>query len=157
MKNLIYTSVLLLSITAFAQDKPINTVEKEEIRTMQVNQDGELVDKKMRIVTTKTQAFKTKKHPNHYENMLIVGTPIKIEKTIAVDENGDNVYDTNTSLTYYVSDNYEAIIEDEHSKTGIQPNSDIEAKLTPNMNFIVYYHDDSSGKIIKQVFDESVF
>jgi len=157
MRNLIYTSVLLLSITAFAQDKPLNTVEKEEVRTMQIYQDGKIVDKKMQVITTKTQAFKTKLDPNHYENTLIVGTPIKIEKTIAVDNNGDNVYDTKTILTYYVSDDYEAIIEDENSKTAFQPESNIEAKLTPDMDFIVYYHDEESGKIIKQTFEEAIF
>lgn len=157
MKNLVYIPVFLLSIIAFAQDKPLNTIEKKEIRTMQVYQDGEIIDKKMRIITNKTQDFKTKKHPDHYENMLIVGTPIKIEKQIAVDEDGDNVYDTKTKLTNYVSDDYEAIIEDENSKTGFQPDSNIEVKLTPDMNFIVYYHDEDSGKIIKQTFKEVIF
>lgn len=157
MKNLIYTSVFLLSISAIAQDKPLNTIEKEEIRTMQVYQDGEIVEKKMHVKTTKTQAFKTKPNPNHYENILILGTPIKVEKAIAIDENGDNIYDTKTILTYYVSDDYEAIIEDENSKTAFQPDSNIEAKLTPNMNFIVYYHDENSGKIIKQTFKETMF
>lgn len=157
MKNLIYTTVFLLSISVLAQDKPVNTIEKEEVRTMQVYQDGDMVDKKIQVITTKTQAYKTKKHPNHYENMLLVGTPIKIEKTIAVDDDGDNVFETEAMLTYYVSDDYEAIVEDENSKTGFQPDSNIEAKLTPDMNFIVYYHDADSGKIIKQTFKETIF
>ena len=157
MKTIYTTLLFLFSVTLFAQSKPIDLMNKTELRTFEINDGDETIEKTMLLITTKTQKFETKPDPKHYENMVHIKTPIKVKKTVAIDDNGDNKYESSTTFSYYVSENYESIEEIDLAKTTIQANSNIKAKLTPDMKFVVTFDDPDTGKSVKQIFDENLF
>jgi len=55
MKNLIYAFSLLMVTGAYAQDKPVDKVEETKVKTIKVNENGKIVENKIKVTTKKEQ------------------------------------------------------------------------------------------------------
>ena len=96
--------VLILSLNAYGQHVDI----VEIITTKKVlvkNDNGDLVERQMKIIERQTQQVATNPNEHHLLNQSVLNTPVKIVKTILVDNNNDSIYDTKTIVDYKVENN----------------------------------------------------
>ena len=105
MKYLIYIFSLLLITGVYAQDKPVDKVEETKTKTVKVNKDGEIVENKVKVTTSKTQKVMTTPKDSSTINNNRVFPKVKVTKTISVDNDNDPFYDTTDKVIYYTDGN----------------------------------------------------
>ncbi|WP_452226917.1 hypothetical protein [Lacinutrix cladophorae] len=116
MKNLIYIfSLLVFTTTAYAQsNNPVDVIEETKVKTVKVKEDGKLIEKKVKVNTVQKQEVKIDPKDRYDLNGNRMDTPIKVTKTVSVDNDKDANYETKTKVTYYKFDNADyAFIPDE--------------------------------------------
>ncbi|MGM5471079.1 hypothetical protein ACS386_12440 [Flavobacteriaceae bacterium LMO-SS05] len=101
MKNIICISLLLLTAPVFAQEKPKNVSEEVETTTIKVNNGTEVKEKKVKVTTRKEQHIKLDEKDKNKMDQDIVESPVKVKKTIEIDYDGDNSYDSKVEVGYY--------------------------------------------------------
>ncbi|WP_431134176.1 hypothetical protein [Psychroserpens mesophilus] len=104
MKNLIYAFSLLMVTGAYAQNKPVDKVEETKTKTIKVKKDGEVVENKVKVTTTKEQQVKTKAEKNSTINNDRVFPKVKVTKTVSVDNDNDPFYDSTDKIEYYTNE-----------------------------------------------------
>jgi hypothetical protein len=181
MKNLILVFALLIGTSIYAQDPVKDKMKETKVKTIKVEENGKMVEKKVKVTTEQEQKIKTKIDSNHYENSNRISTPIKVTKTISIDNDNDPFYDSETNLMYYTSkeNDYEfsrnksgfVIMTSDGDKNTMFGN----ARLTSNKryyllntnnysgigyfnaegDFVVEYYDDVLGAMVIQTFGQS--
>lgn len=102
MKYLVYSLVFLFSAGLYAQDKdPVDKMEETKVKTVKVEKDGKMVEKKVKVTTAKEQKVKSEIEPDHYENSTRIDTPVKVTQTVAMDNDDDPFYDSESTIQYY--------------------------------------------------------
>ncbi|EDP97522.1 hypothetical protein U8527_04195 [Kordia algicida OT-1] len=102
MKKLIAAAFLLSGMIVFAQNDKIVTTK---VKKQTVVKNGEKVDKKVKVITTKTQEVKFDKDQKHQLNQDRVPAPIAVTKVYMIDNDKDPFYDKVTKVKYYNMDN----------------------------------------------------
>ncbi|WP_299336604.1 hypothetical protein [uncultured Psychroserpens sp.] len=178
MKHLIYVFSLLMITGAYAQNKPVDRVKETKVKTVKVNKDGEIVENKVKIVTTKEQEVKTDPDYKGTIDAPRVFPKVKVTKEISIDNDRDPFYDSKDTMMYYnKSDNRFAfksndkgfIIFEENEKPfglAIQSTNKQYYLLDLNTNsgvgyfdkkgnFIVEYYNKDTGMMIVEAFEVS--
>ncbi|OIQ21213.1 hypothetical protein [Lacinutrix sp. MedPE-SW] len=106
MKTLLYTFALLIAGTAFAQDSdnPVDHMETTKVKTEGVKTNGKLKQTKVKVVTKKEQQVMTDPSQSHLRDADQVIAPTKTTKTVSIDNNSDNRYETTNTISYYTYD-----------------------------------------------------
>ena len=86
----------------FAQNDKVVTTE---IKKTTVVEDGELVDKKVKVITKKTQEVTFDKTQKYDLNQDRVPAPVAVTKTFLIDNDKDPFYDKVTKVKYYNMNN----------------------------------------------------
>ena len=102
MKNLIYAFSLLMVTGAYAQNKPVDKVEETEVKTIKVEKDGKIVEKKVKVTTKKEQEVMTDPNYKGTIDAPRVFPKVKVTKTVSIDNDNDPFYDTKDTLVYYL-------------------------------------------------------
>ena len=105
MKNLVYICFLLLAAGTYAQDQPVDKVEETKTKTVKVNIDGDIVENKVQVTTSKKQKVMTTPEKDSNINNDRVFPKVKVTKTISVDNDNDPFYDTTDKIVYYTDEN----------------------------------------------------
>jgi hypothetical protein len=101
MKIKIIVLALITFISASAQEEQIDRIVETETRIINVLEDGEMIQKKVKVKTTKEQEVKTNPDYNSKINAPRVFPPTKVSKVIYIDNDNDPFYDDKTKVTYY--------------------------------------------------------
>lgn len=102
MKNTILALALLLSITLIAQENPREVKQETEVKTITVNDGEKISEKKVKVVTREESDVELDENDLKKVNQNRVESNIKVEKTVLVDNDDDDTYDTITKETYYI-------------------------------------------------------
>lgn len=101
MKNLILVCILLIGTSIYAQDPVKDKIKETKVKTIKVEENGKIVEKKVKVTTAQEQTVKTKLDKDHYENSTRLETPVKVTKTVSIDNDKDPFYDSKTNFVYY--------------------------------------------------------
>jgi hypothetical protein len=101
MKNVIYICLLLLAGSVFAQEKPKNVSEEVKTTTIKVDNGTEVKEKKIKVTTRKEQNIEFDEKDKNKRDSEIVESPVKVKRTIEIDNNGDNSYDSKVEVGFY--------------------------------------------------------
>jgi len=102
MKNLVYIFSLLMCAGIYAQNNnPVDVTDETIVKTVQVKEDGKIIEKKVKVNTVQKQEVKIDPKDRYKLNGYRMDTPVKVTKTVMVDNDGDPQYDTKTKVTYY--------------------------------------------------------
>ena len=105
MKKLIYILALSLITGVYAQENnPVNVTEETEVKTIKVKKGDKVIENKISIKTEQTQEVKIDPKNEYDLNGDVIETPIKVTKTVKVDNDNDPYYDSKTKVTYYKFD-----------------------------------------------------
>lgn len=100
MKNLIVGLLFIFGITvANAQTEVIKTTEVK--KNQKVNENGVAYNTKVKVITKKEKTTKFDPNQKHQLNQDVVESPITVEKTIMVDNDGDSFYDSKAKIKYF--------------------------------------------------------
>ena len=108
MKNLIYLSVMLLCSGIMAQERPKEIKQETVVKTVKVN-DGETIsEKKFKVVTREEADVELDENDAEKVNQNRVMSNVKVKKTVSIDNDTDDDYETQSSVMYYKlgEDNY---------------------------------------------------
>lgn len=101
MKNVIHICLFLFVANVFAQEKPKNISEEEKVKTIKVDNGKEIVEKKIKVTTREEQAIEFDEKDKNKTDKDIIVSPVKVKKTIEIDNDNDRLYDTMTEIGYY--------------------------------------------------------
>lgn len=178
MKKLIYICLLLLAGNAFAQDKPKNVSEEEKTKTIKVDNGTEVIEKKIKITKREDQDIEFDKKDKNKRDKDIMESPVKVKKTIEIDNDKDRSYDSKVEVGYYEFEgkrynfkkmNNGFLVSTENKQNPndfgniVRFNKDNHylfhnAETTgigyfnPDGNFIIEYYDKRSGELVSQEF-----
>ena len=102
MRNLILALALIISVSAFAQEKPKEIKEETEVKTVKIKEGNETKERKLKVVTRETANVELDEKDRKKVNQDRVEAPKKVEKKVYVDNDDDNSYDLLTKETYYI-------------------------------------------------------
>jgi hypothetical protein len=101
MKNAIYICLLFLAGNIWAQEKPKNVSEESTVKTIKTNNGSGIVEKKIKVTTRSEQGIEFDENDENNRDKDIVDSPVKIKKTVEIDNDFDNSYDSKTETSYY--------------------------------------------------------
>ncbi|WP_452232197.1 hypothetical protein [Lacinutrix sp. MEBiC02595] len=102
MKNLIYIFSVLMCTGIYAQNNnPVDVTDETEVKIVKVKEDGKIIEKKVKVNTVQKQEVKIDPQDRYKLNGYRIDTPVKVTKTVQVDNDIDPQYDTKTKVTYY--------------------------------------------------------
>tara|TARA_R110001632_G_scaffold1883_4_gene8537 strand:+ start:86718 stop:87215 length:498 start_codon:yes stop_codon:yes gene_type:complete len=105
-KNISLSVLLLASMSIFAQEQQnIDIIKTTKLEKAKFKIDGVLVDKKIRINETRTQVIDTKPSQRNLLNQERLNTPIKVTKTIIIDDDNDSGFDRAAIISYDIKNN----------------------------------------------------
>ncbi|WP_430411750.1 hypothetical protein [Kordia sp.] len=102
LKNIVAAAILLSGTIVFAQNDKVVT---SEVKKTTVVENGEVINKKVKVITEKTQKVKFDKSQKHQLNQDRVIAPIAVTKIFMVDNDKDPFYDKVTKVKYYNMNN----------------------------------------------------
>lgn len=103
LRNIFLSVLFVFAISLNAQNENVDVIEIETTKkAMFENDQGELVEKKVKIIERRTQEVATKPNEHHMLNQTRLNTPVKVVKTILIDSDNDKLYDTTTVVEYLV-------------------------------------------------------
>lgn len=102
MKKILIGVILLSGMTIFAQEDKLVTTQ---VKKQTVVENGEVINKKVKVITEKTQKVKFDESQKHQLNQNRVPAPIAVTKTFMIDNDKDPFYDKVTKVKYYNMDN----------------------------------------------------
>ena len=172
MKTLIYIGAFLFCFTALAQEKteekketetktevktekkktnPKDIVEETKVRTMKVEKNGEVDEKKVKVTTKQEQEVKTELQKEHHENSNRVDSPVKVTQSVALDFDNDPFYDSESKSVYYSNQDNEYIFTRNDDGFTVNLNDDSNdsvygnARLTSANRYYLLKTNDYSG------------
>lgn len=183
MKYLLNIAVLMLFAGTYAQDKPVDKMQETKVKTVMMEKDGKMVESKVKVVTTKEQTVMTNPEQADQRDADRFLPPVKVSKTIMIDNDNDPFYEAETQLRYYSLDGLKyqfrnsengfeiAVINgDEEVLLGSAVRSQINSYYfitIENMsgvgyfdeegNLVVEYFNPESNSIIMKKFEDSAF
>ncbi|WP_372754960.1 hypothetical protein [Mariniflexile sp.] len=101
MKKLLYASVFLFATSIYAQEPVKNISEESTIKTVKTNNGSEIVEKKIKVTTRQEQGIEFAEKDIDKRDKDVVNSPVKITKTIEVDGDKGNSYESKTEIAYY--------------------------------------------------------
>ena len=101
MKHVIYICLLLFAGNAWTQEKPKNISEESTIKTVKTNNGTDIVEKKVKVTTRSEQGIEFAAEDENKRDKDVVNSPVKIKKTIEIDNDMGNSYDSKTEIGYY--------------------------------------------------------
>ncbi len=105
-KNISLLILLLATMSVFAQEQQnIDIIKTTKLEKVKFKIDGVLVAKKIRINETRTQVVDTKPSQSDLLNQERLKTPIKVTKTIIIDDDNDTGFDRAAIISYSIKDN----------------------------------------------------
>lgn len=102
MKKLAYAIAILICGTAMAQDKPKEVKEEAEIKTIKYKDADGVTEKKIKVVKREEGEVKLKEGDAKKVNQTRVPSDKKVEKTLMVDADGDNTFETLKKETFFM-------------------------------------------------------
>ncbi len=93
--------MLLLAGPVFAQEKPKNVSEEVKTTTIKVDNGTEVKEKKIKVTTRKEQSIELDEKDKNKMDQDIVESPVKVKRTIEIDDDGDNSYDSKVEVGFY--------------------------------------------------------
>ena len=102
MKKILIGALLLSGLTVFAQEDKVVTTQ---VKKQTVVENGEVINKKVKVVTEKRQDVKFDESQKHQLNQDRVPAPVAVTKTIMIDNDKDPFYDKVTKVKFYNMDN----------------------------------------------------
>lgn len=101
MKNLIYICLFLLTGNIWAQEKPKNVSEESTLKTVKTNNGSVIVEKKIKVTTREEQNVEFAIEDEDKRDKDVVNSPVKVKKTIEIDDDMDNSFESKTEIAYY--------------------------------------------------------
>ena len=101
MKNVIYTLIFLLVANVWAQKEPKNVSEQSVIKTVKTNNGSGIAEKKIKVTTREEQNIGFDKGDDNKRDKDVIDSPVKVKKTIEIDDDMDNSFDSKTEVAYY--------------------------------------------------------
>lgn len=101
MKNVIYTLIFLFVANVWAQQTPKNVSEESTVKTVKTNNGSGIVEKKVKVTTREEQKIEFAEKDANKTDKDVVNSPVKVNKTIEIDNDFDNSFDSKTEVTYY--------------------------------------------------------
>lgn len=111
MKNLIYIVVLLIGTSVFAQTNLKDVKEETEVKIIKVKDDKKTTEKKVQHTTRETSDVKLDENDVNKVNQNRIKTTSKIEKTVLIDNDADDNYDTYEKEIYYKNNNNDYLLK----------------------------------------------
>ena len=180
MKNIIYICLLLLAGNAFTQEKPKNVSEETKTKIIKVNNGKEVVEKKVKVTTREEQEIVFDEKDKNKTDKDIIESPVKVKKTIEIDDDRDNSYDSKVEVGYYEFEgkrynfkkmNNGFLVSSEHKQNPNDFGNIVRFNrenhylfrnadnigigyFNPQGNFVIEYYDKKSGELVSQEFLE---
>ena len=101
MKKIIYICLLLLVGNAFAQKQPKNVSEEQKTKTTKVDNGKDLVEKKVKVTIREEQVIEFDEKDKNKIDKNFIDSPVKVKKTIEIDDDTDMSYDSKLEVGYY--------------------------------------------------------
>ncbi|ALJ04198.1 hypothetical protein APS56_03120 [Pseudalgibacter alginicilyticus] len=102
MKILILaTLTLFISLSVSGQVKPKEIKEEIEVKTIKVNNGEKITENKVRVITREEADIELDENDAQKVNQNRIKANVKVNKTISVDNDSDNNYDTQSTALYY--------------------------------------------------------
>lgn len=101
MKNVIYTLIFLFVANVWAQQTPKNVSEESTVKTVKTNNGSGIVEKKVKVTTREEQNIEFAEKDANKRDKDVVNSPVKVNKTIEIDNDFDNSFDSKTEVAYY--------------------------------------------------------
>lgn len=101
MKKVILSILaLVVSFNVIAQEKPKEVKEETEVKTVKINDGEKISEKKVKVVTREEAHVELDEKDAQKVNQSRVDSNVKVKKTVSVDNDSDNNYDTLSTVTY---------------------------------------------------------
>ncbi|MBV7268254.1 hypothetical protein [Winogradskyella luteola] len=104
MKYKVFALALVAFIGVQAQEENKDKIVETKTRIINVMEDGEMIQKKVMVKTTKEQEIKTDPNYKGTIDAPRVFPATKVSKVIYIDNDDDPFYDKETRVTYYKKD-----------------------------------------------------
>lgn len=101
MKNVMYTLIFLFVANVWAQQTPKNVSEESTVKTVKTNNGSGIVEKKVKVTTREEQNIEFAEKDVNKRDKDVVNSPVKVNKTIEIDNDFDNSFDSKTEVAYY--------------------------------------------------------
>ena len=101
MKNVIYISLFLVAGTIWSQEKPKNVSEKTIVKTVNTNDGSKINAKEIKVTTREEQNIEFASADENKIDKDIVVSPVKVKKTIKINDDMDNSFNSKSEVTYY--------------------------------------------------------
>ena len=101
MKNVIYALIFLFVANVWAQQTPKNVSEESTVKTVKTNNGSGIVEKKVKVTTREEQNIEFAEKDANKRDKDVVNSPVKVNKTIEIDNDFDNSFDSKTEVAYY--------------------------------------------------------
>jgi hypothetical protein len=168
----------LVPTVFFAQEKPKDVSEETTTKTRTVVEDGELVEKKMKVTTRNEQDIVLKDSKNSKENKDVFARPSTITQTVEIDNDKDPYYDSISETVSYSYNNEDYVFKKSNNGFLVAgTDSDVQTDFgrfiitnrsnnyvftsddyngigyfNANNDFVVEYYDAAKNEIVKKVF-----
>lgn len=104
MKNLIYICLFLFAGTIMSQEKPKNVSEETTVKTTKTNNGEKITESKVKVTTREEQNIEFDEKDKNKTDQNIIDSPTKITKTLEIDDNKNQAYDSKVEIAYYEFD-----------------------------------------------------
>ncbi|CAH8285956.1 hypothetical protein EV196_106159 [Mariniflexile fucanivorans] len=176
MKNIIYACLFLFTGSIWAQEKPKNISEESTIKTVKTNDGSGIVEKKIKVTTRSEQGIEFDEQDENKRDKNVIDSPVKVKKTIEVDNDIGSSYDSKTEIGYYqfdgkqygfkkVDNGFSVLLNDDDSPSGnivkfnkenhyiYQNGNDTGiGYFNEDGSFTIEYYDQNTRKVISQDF-----
>lgn len=96
-----YACLFLFVGSIWAQEEPKNISEESTVKTVKKNDGSGIVEKKIKVTTREEQDIEFAQKDKNKRDKDVVKSPVKVKKTIEIDNNRGNSYDSKTEIGYY--------------------------------------------------------
>jgi hypothetical protein len=101
MKNVIYALIFLFVANVWAQQTPKNVSEESVVKTVKTNNGSKIIEKKIKVTTREEQNIEFAQGDENKRDKDVVDSPVRVKKTIEIDNDFDNSFDSKTEVAYY--------------------------------------------------------
>ena len=101
MKNVFYIGLFLFAGTLFAQEKTKNVSEETTVKTIKTNNGEKITENKVKVTTREEQNIEFDKKDKNKRDKDVVNSPVKITKTLEIDNDSDSFYDSKVEVAFY--------------------------------------------------------
>lgn len=96
-----YACLFLFVGNIWAQEEPKNVSEESTTKTVKTDNGTEVVEKKIKVTTREEQDIEFAEKDKNKRDKDVVKSPVKVKKTIEIDNDRGNSYDSKTEIRYY--------------------------------------------------------